>query len=79
MTPLTVPEAAERLRCHERTVRRAIALGRIPALWFGGKWLIEEADLPAALPARRKPPVKQRTAARHDSATSLVRDMDDAR
>ncbi len=53
---LTIPEAAERLRCHPETVRRAVRSGAIHADKFGGKYLIDPDNLPLTLPPRPSPP-----------------------
>jgi excisionase family DNA binding protein len=44
---LTVPEAAQRLRCSEWAVRRAIKAkeNSLRASFIAGKWLIDEDDL----------------------------------
>jgi excisionase family DNA binding protein len=42
----TAAEAAAELRCHEKTVRRMIGRGEIPARMVAGKWLIDPMDLP---------------------------------
>lgn len=44
--PLTTHEAAERLRCHEKTVRRMIQRGEIEADLVAGRYLIAEDALP---------------------------------
>lgn len=41
MNPLmTCKEAAEVLRCSERTVRAKCASGELPAMRFGRRWLV---------------------------------------
>lgn len=62
---LTAQEAAAQLRCHERTIRRMIGDGRLPAMLIGGRYLIDPDDLPtpapllvdefAPVPRRRRP------------------------
>lgn len=45
-TYLTTHEAAEMLRCHEKTVRRMILRGEIEADLVAGRYLIAEDALP---------------------------------
>lgn len=52
---LTAPEVAARLRCHERTIRRMIGRGDLPAVRVAGKWLVDEATLPAPQPMNSEP------------------------
>lgn len=40
-----VDEVAERLNIHPESVRRLIRQGKLPAIKFGNKWLIERATL----------------------------------
>jgi excisionase family DNA binding protein len=40
-----VPEVADRLKIHEESVRRLIRQGKLPAIKFGNKWLVEKAIL----------------------------------
>lgn len=54
---LTAPEAAAAMRCHEKTVRRMIRAGRLPAVMVAGRWLVDEADLP--LDPKRVRPVRR--------------------
>src|SRR5215211_4074421 len=49
-TMLTTRQAAERLGVHERTVRRAIARGAIPALKLGAGYRISAAALARVAP-----------------------------
>jgi excisionase family DNA binding protein len=51
---LTVAETAERCRTSIRTVRRWIAVGRIPIHRLGRRILIAEADLAGFLASCRK-------------------------
>lgn len=51
---LTLQEAADRLRCSERTVRRYIKDGDLPAALIGGKYLISPDDLAALV---KNPPL----------------------
>jgi len=37
-----VLEVAQRLRIHPESVRRLIRKGKLPALKFGNKWLVEK-------------------------------------
>lgn len=61
MTPpqmLTARDVADLLRCHEKTVRRMINNGDIPARMIAGKWLIHPDD--AVPPAATTPPPERR-------------------
>ena len=40
-----VNEVAERLNIHPESVRRLIRQGKLPAIKFGNKWLVERATL----------------------------------
>jgi excisionase family DNA binding protein len=40
-----VHEASNRLRIHPESVRRLIRQGKLPAIKFGNKWLVEKAAL----------------------------------
>ena len=40
-----VDEVAERLRIHPESVRRLIRQGKLPAIKFGNKWLVEKSSL----------------------------------
>jgi excisionase family DNA binding protein len=40
-----VPEVAERLKIHPESVRRLIRQGKLPAIKFGNKWLVERVTL----------------------------------
>lgn len=46
---LTVRETADRLRLSERTVRRMVASGVLPALRIGGSIRVDQAELDAWL------------------------------
>ena len=46
---LTLAEVAETLRCSEKTIRRRINAGTLPASKQGGRWLFEAAAIRAAL------------------------------
>ena len=59
MVLLTTREAAELLRCHEKTVRRMIGRGEIRGVFIAGKWLIAEDALPTSLPPRPAPPLRR--------------------
>jgi excisionase family DNA binding protein len=48
-TLLTLAEVAETLRCSEKTIRRRIDAGTLPASKQGGRWLFEAAAIRAAL------------------------------
>ena len=50
---LTLQEAAQALRCQERSVRRFIQEKGLPARVVGGRWLISPAALDAWLAAGR--------------------------
>lgn len=43
---LTAAEAAVEMRCHERTVRRSIGRGELPARLVAGRWMITASELP---------------------------------
>lgn len=89
MTFLTIPEAAEIMRCDHRTIRRAIHNGDLQAARIGKRWLIRpEAlqhlfdkraaapSLSAAAPRRppSRPPGGRRTPSRKsESAGSVAR------
>ena len=40
-----VDEAGKRLKIHPESVRRLIRQGKLPAIKFGNKWLVERATL----------------------------------
>lgn len=40
-----VDEVSERLGIHPESVRRLIRAGKIPAIKFGNKWLVEKGTL----------------------------------
>jgi excisionase family DNA binding protein len=40
-----VNEAADRLNIHPESVRRLIRQGKLPAIKFGNKWLLEKSSL----------------------------------
>jgi excisionase family DNA binding protein len=40
-----VEEAGRRLKIHPESVRRLIRQGKLPAIRFANKWLIERAEL----------------------------------
>ena len=40
-----VNEAADRLSIHPESVRRLIRQGKLPAIKFGNKWLVEKGTL----------------------------------
>ena len=40
-----VDEASQRLKIHPESVRRLIRQGKLPAIKFGNKWLVERATL----------------------------------
>lgn len=46
-TLISVPEAAERLRCHPQTVRRLIRAGEIPRVLVGRKIRLRPEDVTA--------------------------------
>lgn len=75
--PLTTVEAAERLRCHEKTVRRMIRRGELPAEYVAGRYLIRAEDLPTAPRPRPLPPVRRPGPSR-GVATDAVREMEAA-
>jgi len=49
---LTVPDAARRIHRNPETIRRWIREGKLEAQRVGTQYLIDEADLPGARPAR---------------------------
>jgi len=73
---LTTTEAAAELRCHEKTVRRMIRRGDIPAVLVAGRWLIEEADLPTPHRHKPTPPPRPRRRSHAGSLTALVDQID---
>ena len=40
-----VGEVADRLNIHPESVRRLIRQGKLPAIKFGNKWLVDKAEL----------------------------------
>lgn len=40
-----VKEVSERLNIHPESVRRLIRQGKLPAIKFGNKWLVDKATL----------------------------------
>ena len=40
-----VSEVADRLNIHPESVRRLIRQGKLPAIKFGNKWLVEKSSL----------------------------------
>jgi excisionase family DNA binding protein len=42
---LSTRDAARRLCCSPRTVRWAIAQGRLPAVWFRGGWVLDPVEV----------------------------------
>lgn len=82
-TLLTTREAAERLGVHERTVRRAIARGDIPALKESGAYSIAAAALARAAPSRpvphllALPPPQDGMATLPEPLTSFIGHQDD--
>jgi excisionase family DNA binding protein len=40
-----VREVADRLNIHDESVRRLIRQGKLPAIKFGNKWLVDKATL----------------------------------
>lgn len=69
---LTTSEAADVLRCHEKTVRRHILRGDLPATFVAGRYLIDPKDLPTTLPEPRAPRPRRPGAAR-GRATAAAR------
>lgn len=53
---ITAREAADILRCNERTVRRMVQRGDIPGIVVAGKVLVPRAELPDVLPPSRPDP-----------------------
>jgi excisionase family DNA binding protein len=40
-----VSEVADRLNIHPESVRRLIRQGKLPAIKFGNKWLVDKSEL----------------------------------
>lgn len=40
-----VDEVSKRLQIHPESVRRLIRLGKLPAIKFGNKWIVEKSTL----------------------------------
>jgi excisionase family DNA binding protein len=74
---LTAAEAAEVMRCHEKTVRRMIRRGELPAVFFAGRYLIAPDDLPTAPRLRLAPPPPRRSAPR-GVVSAAFREIDEA-
>lgn len=64
----TAREAAELLRCHERTIRRRIGDGTIKAIVVTNKYLIPGREIDAQL----NPPPAPRRRGRHDDDFAAV-------
>lgn len=75
--PLTTAEAAEALRCHEKTVRRMIGRGELRATLVAGRYLIAPEDLPTAAPPRPAPP-RRRPGPPRGVASAAVREIEAA-
>ena len=56
---LTVPEAAEAMRCSTTTVYRMIGRGELPAIKVAGRFLMAPEDLPTARRPRTRGPGKR--------------------
>ena len=74
---LTLAEAAETMRCSRRTMERRIADGSVRSTFFGGKHLINPADLPVneAPRTHRTPPLRVRVGGK-GRLTQLVEEME---
>lgn len=53
---LTLKQVARQLQVDDKTVRRYIKAGKIPAIEIGGRYRIAPADLRVFLESRRKKP-----------------------
>ena len=71
----TAREAAEILRCHERTVRRRIGDGTIKATVVASKYLILGREIDAAL----NPPAPKRTIQGEDDFSAVARELLESR
>jgi excisionase family DNA binding protein len=73
---LTVPEAADLLRCHQATVLRWIMRGKLTGYRFGRRWKVSRSALlakverkgPAMLPPTRKQLERERAAEKAELA-----------
>ena len=74
---LTAAEAALELRCNEKTVRKMIGRGEIPAVMVAGRWLIRPEDLPTRMPARRLPPPRPRKTYGDGIASQAARELEE--
>ena len=72
---LTVPEVAAIYRCHEKTVRRMIRRGELPATFVAGRWLIDRDDTHRPERARPLPP-RRLPGPAAGPVTELVRQME---
>ena len=74
---LTAAEAALELCCNEKTVRKMIGRGEIPAVMVAGRWLIRPQDLPTRMPPRRVPPPRPRKTYGEGIAAQAARELED--
>jgi excisionase family DNA binding protein len=74
---LTAAEAAHELRCNEKTVRKMIGRGEIPAVMVAGRWLIRPQDLPTRMPPRRLPSPRPRKIYGEGIAAQAARELDE--
>jgi excisionase family DNA binding protein len=54
LNPLTIEEAAPRLRIAPKTLRKWLRAGEFPGVKVGRKWLVREADVEHALTHGRR-------------------------
>jgi excisionase family DNA binding protein len=73
---LTAAEAAEVMRCHEKTVRRMINRGELPAVLVASRYLIAVEDLPTVPRLRPAPPLRRRSGVR-GVVSAAFRALDD--
>lgn len=72
---LTVREAADELRLHEKTVRRMIGRGEIVARKVGKSWRIHRDELPTAPRQRQPGPGRRPRRVSPDSASAAARQV----
>lgn len=74
-TLLTIGEAAVRLRCSVKSVRRYVKAGRLPTLRAGGKLLFTPADLWALLRGSPTPSTPSTPNPTDEALGGLARDL----
>lgn len=75
---LTAMEAAMEMRCNEKTVRRMIGRGEIPARLIAGRWLIQPADLPTRVTPRKLPARRPARVHGEGVAAQAVRELEES-